>query len=163
MSRLQVTAIFWGSEWWYLDNIKHLVFWLWNIKQLNFWHFNPKSKNFALSSSNFFFLKWNKSGSKKAQIILFGISKSFQSLPEKFSIISEDVRRLTNIPQDCWRIPKYRRRLSKISKDKRRFPRKKPENLSRAGQELTLKDYWFLFFTKTLHTPHTKQHFFRKQ
>ena len=32
-----------GSEWGYLDNTKHLFFWLCNMKQLNFRHFNSNS------------------------------------------------------------------------------------------------------------------------
>ena len=35
-----------GSEWGYLDNTKHLIFWFCNTQQLNFRYFNINSKKF---------------------------------------------------------------------------------------------------------------------
>ena len=35
-----------GSEWGYLDNTKHLIFWFRNMKQLNFRYFSTNSKKF---------------------------------------------------------------------------------------------------------------------
>ena len=49
-----------GSEWGYLDNTKHFIFWLCNVKQL---HLNTNSKKFIVTV--IVFLERNKSDSSK--------------------------------------------------------------------------------------------------
>ena len=86
--------LFWESEWRYLDNTKHFIFWLCNMEQLNFRHFNTNSKIF--SETVIFFPQRRKNGSKKANIILFSISRSFRPFYDNsglFQEISEDYQR----------------------------------------------------------------------
>ena len=68
-----------GPERGYLDNTKHLIFWLFKMKQLSFWHFNTNSKK-NLWNNNFFFPERSKTGSKKANIILFKYIKEFLAI-----------------------------------------------------------------------------------
>ena len=86
-----------GSEWGYLDNTKHLIIWLCHMKQLNFRHFNTGIKN--VWNSNFL-TERSKNGSKKANIILFSISRTFLNFLRQFRIISENFRSLPKIYED---------------------------------------------------------------
>ena len=103
-----------------------------NKKQLRFWHFNPNSETFTVAVK--FFQEW---WFQKGQYYFVWYIKEFSVIVQQFSIISEDFRRLTKIPEDCRRIPNTTgdvRRLSKMSKDNRKFPRRNPENFSRADK-----------------------------
>ena len=94
----------WGSEWGYLDNTKHLIFWLCNIKQLNFRHFNTNSKKIFCNSK--FYQEGNKNGSKQGNVILLSISRSFRPLSDDFRSfrkISEDVRKLLKFSKKKFR------------------------------------------------------------
>ena len=94
----------WGSEWGYLDNTKHLIFWLCNIKQLNFRHFNTNSKKIFCNSK--LYQEGNKNGSKQGNVILLSISRSFRPLSDDFRSfrkISEDVRKLLKFSKKKFR------------------------------------------------------------
>ena len=111
----------WGSEWGYLDNTKHFIFWLCNMKQLNFRHFNTNSKKFFETVS--YFPERNRNGSKKANIILFSISRSFWPFYDNAGLFHK-------ISEGYWRFPKTVeefRRLTKRSDHCRRCP-KNPSN-----------------------------------
>ena len=69
-----------GSEWGYLDNTKHLIFWLCNMKQLNFRQFNTNSKKFIVTVN--FTQKETKAAPKR---------------PILFCLV---VRRLSNISEE---------------------------------------------------------------
>ena len=86
----------------YLDNTKHLllIFWLCNIKKLNFRHFNTNSKKFTVTVV-FFFFREKQNGSRKANIILSSISRSFRLF----------VRRLPKVSEGCRRCPKTTKHL----------------------------------------------------
>ena len=85
-------------EWGYLDNTKHLIFWLCNMKQLNFRHVNTNSKKFFETVN--FFHKEAKTAPK--ELISFQISEGYRGLPK----IVKDFRRLTNRSDHCRRCPK---------------------------------------------------------
>ena len=60
-------TLLWGSDWGYLDNSKHFIFWLCNIKQvLDILILTVKN---SLKQYFFFFQKLSKNGSKKANVI----------------------------------------------------------------------------------------------
>ena len=82
----------------YLDNAKHLllIFWLCNIKKLNFRHFNTNSKKFTVTVV--FFFREKQNGSRKANIILSSISRSF-----RLFVRSEDYRRCRKAVEDVQR------------------------------------------------------------
>ena len=99
-----------GSEWGYLNNTNNtfLAF----LPQLNFRHFNTNSKKFFETVNS-------KNDSKKANLILFSISRSFQPFYDNYGFfqkISEgyrrfpktvdDFRRLTKRFDHCRRCPK---------------------------------------------------------
>ena len=76
------------------------------MKKLNFRHFNTNSKKFFETVN--FFPERSKNGSKKANIILFSISRSFRPFYDNFrrlSKISEDYRRDPTIAEDTRRTP----------------------------------------------------------
>ena len=58
------------------DNTKHFIFWFCNMKQLNLRYFNSNSKKIFETVN--FFSERSKNGSKKANIVLFSISRSFR-------------------------------------------------------------------------------------
>ena len=81
-----------GSEWGYLDNTKHFIFWLCNMKQLNFRHFNTNSEKILETLSSF---QRSKNGSRMANIILFSISSTFWPFYDNlFPKATEGSRRL---------------------------------------------------------------------
>ena len=109
-----------GSEWGYLDNTKHFIFWLCNMKLLNFRHFNSNSIKFFETVN--FFPEGSKNGSKKASIILFSISRSSRPFNDNsglFQTISEGYRRFPKTIEDF-------RRLKKRSDHCRRCPKNPP-------------------------------------
>ena len=81
----------------HLDNTKRLIFWLCYMKQLNFRHFNTIRKKFHCNSK--FQPARNKNGSKKANIIMFGIPRSFQPF-------SDDLQSFRKISEGYGRFPK---------------------------------------------------------
>ena len=87
-----------GSEWGYLDNTKHFIFWLCNMKQLNFRHFNTNIKKFY--KTVFFFHKEAKTAPKRP-ILFFNIIKKFWAILRWFRIIPEDFWRLPYISENC--------------------------------------------------------------
>ena len=91
-----------GFEWGYLDNTKHLIFWLCNIKQLNFRHFNT---NIKILCNSKFYPEGNKNGSKQGNVILFSISRSFR-------LLSDDFRSFWKISEDVRRLPKFSNKKS---------------------------------------------------
>lgn len=102
---LNTQLIPWGeSEWSYLENTKHLIFWLCNMKQLHFRHINTNSKKFTVTV-NFFSRKKQKL-LQRGNIISLSISRSFRLFSRQFPIISKDFRRLPKIPDDCRRFLK---------------------------------------------------------
>ena len=96
-----------GSEWGYLDNTKHLIFWFCNTKQLNFRYFNINSKKF------FEIVNFSQKEAKTApkRPILFclvyqGVFGHFTTIPDyfrRFPKISEDYRRGPTIAKDVRR------------------------------------------------------------
>ena len=107
-----------GSGWGYLDNTKHLIFWLCNMKQLNFRHFNTNSKKLTLTVN--FIQKETKTASKRPILFclvlyqeVFGhfptIRNHFGRFPKtfehsrRFPKTTEDVRRLPKMSEDCRR------------------------------------------------------------
>ena len=68
-----------GSLWGYLDNTKHLIFWLCNMKQLNFRRFNTNTKKILWNST--FFPERGKNGSIKAIVIFLDFHSTKQGLP----------------------------------------------------------------------------------
>ena len=95
-----------GSLWGYLDNTKHLIFWLCNMKQLNFRRFNTNTKKILWNST--FFPERGKNGSIKANIILFSISRScppFYDNSGLFQKITEGHRRFPKTVEDFQRRP----------------------------------------------------------
>ena len=97
------------SEWEYLDNTKHFIFWLCmitcNMKQLKFGHFNTNSKKFTLTV-NYSFSRKKQKQLQKANIISLRISRSFGYFPtipdyfKRFPKTTEDSRRLPKISED---------------------------------------------------------------
>ena len=96
--------LFLGSEWRYLDNTKHFIFWLCNMEQLNFRHFNTNSKIFF--ETVIFFHKEAKAAPKGP--ILFCLV--YQGVFGHFTTIPDYFRRSPKTTNDS-------RRLSKISED----------------------------------------------
>ena len=66
----------WRSKSGYLDNTKHIIFWLCNLKQLNFWHFNNNSKKFF---ETIIFSRKKQKRLQKGQYYFISISRSFRS------------------------------------------------------------------------------------
>ena len=88
------------------------MFWSCNMKQLNFRHFNINSKKFTVTVI-FFQNETQTSPKNPIMIILFRISRGFRSFCDNshlFQKISEDYRR-----------------YPKMSKENRRFLRRKPK------------------------------------
>ena len=109
-----------GSKWGYLDNTKLFTFWICKIKQLNLRHFNTNSNNILWNSK--FFPERSKNGCKKADIILFSISRSFRPFCENLFQISQGYRRFSKTVEDFLR-------LTKRSDHCRRCP-KNPPNMN---------------------------------
>ena len=84
-----------GSEWGYLDNTKLFTFWICKMKQLNLRHFNTNSNKFFETVN--FFPERSKNGCKKADIILFSISRSFRPFCENLFQISQGYRRFSKL------------------------------------------------------------------
>ena len=71
------------------------------MKQLNFRHFNTTSKKFTVTVN--FFQKETKTAQKKANIILFSISRSFRPFCDNsglFQKTSEDYQGCPKIAED---------------------------------------------------------------
>ena len=61
--------------------------------------------------------KWGYlDNTKKANIILFSISRSFLAILRQFRIISEDFRKPPTIPEDCQRFPKTNEEVRPVPK-----------------------------------------------
>ena len=154
MSRLQVTAIFWGSEWGYLDNIKRLVFWLWNIKQLNFSHFNPNSENFALSSGNFFFQNEIRAVPKKPILFCLVYQGAFSHCPT----ILDYLRRCPKTNEDSPRLLKDSKVPPKTVEDVQRQPKiseKKSRKFFKSRTRIDAKRLLvFVFYENPPHSTH---------
>ena len=99
-----------GSEWGYLENTKHLNFWLCNTEQLNFRHFNINSKKFSVTVN--FIQKETKTALKRAMLFcsiyqeVFGHFPTIPDLFGRFTKISEDSRRFPKTTEDIQRLPK---------------------------------------------------------
>ena len=104
----------WGSEWGYLDNTKHLIFWLCNIKQLNFRHFNTNSKTFSVSVH--FIQKETKTAPNKAMLFCL----VFQEVFGHFPTIS-DHGRFPKMSEDYWSFPTRNPKLVKPKKFRQMF------------------------------------------
>ena len=103
-----------GSEWGYLNNTRHFIFWFCQMKQLNFMHLNTNSKKFF--EIVIFFQKETKKGSKKTSNILFSISGSFRPFYNTsglFQKISEGYRRFPKTNVDVRWLPKMSEEPSK--------------------------------------------------
>ena len=85
-----------------------------NLEQLNFRHFNTNSKKFFETVN--FFPERSKNGSKKANIILFSISRSFRPFYDNsglFQKISEGYRRFPKTNEEVRPLPKMSEEPSK--------------------------------------------------
>ena len=117
-----------GSEWEYTSITLNTSFfnWLCNTKHLNFRHFNTNSKKFF--KTVYFFPEGSKNGSKKANIILFSISRSFRPFYDNsglFQKISEGYRRFPKSVKDF-------RSLTKRSDHCRRCPKNPPNTITKS-------------------------------
>ena len=91
------------SEWEYTSITLNTSFfnWLCNTKHLNFRHFNTNSKKFF--KTVYFFPEGSKNGFKKANIILFSISRRLPTIPEqcqRFPKSNEEVRPLPTMSEE---------------------------------------------------------------
>jgi len=122
----------------YLDNTKHLliIFWLCNIKKLNFRHFNTNSKKFTVTVV--FFFREKQNGSRKTNIILSSISRSFRLFSDNFVLKDFSPKTTEGVG-----------RLSKMSKDNKTFTRR---NLIISQEHVRITNvlfiYLFMYFSR---------------
>ena len=99
-----------GSEWGYLDNTKHLIFWFCNMKQLNFRYFNINSKKF------FEIVNFSQKEAKTApkRPILFCLV--YQGVFGHFTTIPDYFRRFPKISEDSGTFPKTNEEVRTLPK-----------------------------------------------
>ena len=95
LTRQVVLVQSWRRVWMDLDNTKLFTFWICKMKQLNLRHFNTNSNKFFETVN--FFPERSKNGCKKADIILFSISRSFRPFCENLFQISQGYRRFSKL------------------------------------------------------------------
>ena len=84
----------------YLDNTKHIIFWLCNLKQLNFWHFNTNSKK-VFETVNFY--KKEAKTAPKRPILFYLV---YQGVFGHFTTILDYFRRFPKTKKEVRPLPK---------------------------------------------------------
>ena len=108
------------SEWGYLDNTKHLSFWLCNTEQSSFRHFNSNSKKLSVTVN--FIQKETKTAPKRAMLFCLAYQEDFGHFPKipdlfgRFPKVPEDSRISPKTTEDE-ETPKDVRRVAKFSKE----------------------------------------------